>query len=241
MDYAQISKHGTRDNNEDSIEVLETENGTLFVIADGLGGHGRGEVASALAVETFVLNFSDYIGEIEEYLPQAFLSAQSNIRDAQISQKASSEMKTTCAALLISDDICRIGHVGDTRVYVFNKNKIKIRTRDHSVPEMLVMSGEISERKIRSHPDRNRLLRTMGIEWESPQFEIAEDIQVSLSQAFLLCTDGFWELCNEKKMCVALKKSNSATEWLDLMTIEVEKNGINKDMDNYSAIAVILR
>jgi len=238
MNYATMTEVGTRDNNEDSIAVLETRNGSLFVVADGLGGHGKGEVASALATESFILNFSDYEGDMNEFLESSFLTAQENIMQAQAAQKLSNEMKTTCVALLITDNIARIGHVGDARAYVFHKNKMKSRTRDHSVTEMLALSGDISERKIRNHPDRNRLLRTMGIVWDSPQFELSDDIQVIDNSAFLLCTDGFWELCTEKKMCSFLKKSTTAKEWLDMMTNEVLKNGTGKDMDNYSAIAV---
>jgi len=240
MDYAMISEIGTRDNNEDSVAVLETDTGSLFVVADGLGGHGKGEVASELATESFVLDFSDYDGDIDDFLPSAFMNAQSNIMHAQASQSGKTyDMKTTCVALLVADGRVKIGHVGDARAYVFFNNKVKTRTRDHSVVEMLLASGEIKERHINNHPDRNRLLRTMGIEWESPQYVIADEIPLSECQAFLLCTDGFWELCKEKKMCAYLKKSTSAKAWLDQMTGDVEKNGHDNDMDNYSAIAVL--
>jgi serine/threonine protein phosphatase PrpC len=240
MDYEIITKTGTRDNNEDSVAVLETDAGSLFAVADGLGGHGKGEVASALATESFVLDFSDYDGDIDDFLPNAFLNAQSNIMHAQASQGGKADdMKTTFVVLLVADGLAKIGHVGDARAYVFNKNKVKTRTRDHSVVEMLFVSGEIREKHINTHPDRNRLLRTMGIEWESPQYVLADDIPLSECQAFLLCTDGFWELCSEKKMCAYLKKSDTAIEWLDQMLSEVEKNGHGKDMDNYTAIAVL--
>jgi len=239
MDYALISKTGTRDNNEDSVAAKVTGAGSLFVVADGLGGHGKGEVASSIATDTFVRFFSEYNGDMKDFIPEAFLAAQADIVREQESQRASQEMKTTCAALLISGNTSQIGHVGDTRVYVFQRNKILRRTHDHSVAELLVVTGEIKEKRIRHHPDRNRLLRTMGITWESPQYEISDEFHLAECQAFLLCTDGFWELCNERKMCVYLKKSKTASEWLALMIGEVESNGNGKDMDNYSAIAVI--
>ena len=234
-----VSETGSRDNNEDSIAALETDIGSLFVVADGLGGHGKGEVASALATEALILDFSDYNGGIDSFLPKAFTNAQTNIMHAQATQSGNSnDMKTTCVALLISEGFAKIAHIGDVRAYVFYRNKILTRTRDHSVVEMLSVSGEIKEKHIRNHPDRNRLLRTMGIEWETPQYEIADELPISKCQAFLLCTDGFWELCTEKKMCSCLKKSSTANEWLEMMTLEVEANGINQNMDNYSAIAI---
>ena len=91
MDYSVVSKIGTRDNNEDSIDTLTTDAGSLFVVADGLGGHGRGEVASALATDAFILTFSDYTADIADFLPNAFLQAQNNILQAQASQGASKE------------------------------------------------------------------------------------------------------------------------------------------------------
>ena len=239
MDFAFTSKPGTRDNNEDSLVALENGKACLFAVADGLGGHGKGEVASAIVTETFNRSFESIGIDAKTYIPETFIAAQSNIMIEQRSQSASFEMKTTCAALFIANDICQIGHVGDSRVYIFQKNKVKKRTLDHSVPQMLVISGEIREKHIRNHPDRNRLLRVMGIEWDTPLYELIEDVPLSECQAFLLCTDGFWELCDEKKMCTFLKKSSKAAEWLGFMTDEVERNGRGKDMDNFTAIAIV--
>lgn len=239
MDYAFVSNLGTRDYNEDSVVALETDNKSLFVIADGLGGHGKGEVASAIVTDTFKKCFENENIDDDTFIPSTILESQSSILREQKAQNAPFEMKTTCAALLISNGMCRIGHVGDTRAYVFKKNKVKVRTLDHSVPQMLVMSGEIKEKHIRNHPDRNRLLRVLGIKWDSPLYEVSEDIPLSECQAFLLCSDGFWELCDEKMMCYFLKKSNYADEWLNMMSDEVNKNGKGTDMDNFTAITIM--
>lgn len=83
------------------------------------------------------------------------------------------------------------GHVGDSRLYAFAKNKVKLRTLDHSVPQMLVFAREIKEKQIRNHPDRNRLLRVMGIEWEKPMYELAEQTQLEKYQAFCCAVTAF--------------------------------------------------
>jgi len=177
---------------------------------------------------------------VSGFLKRTFIAAQNAVMELQKTEHAQFEMKTTAVALAIIKDKCSWGHIGDSRLYMFNKNKIKARTLDHSVPQMLVLSGEISENKIRKHPDRNKLLRVMGIEWGSPRFELSGECALSECQAFLLCSDGYWEFINEKHMCSLLKKSRNADEWLNMMTAEVEKNGAVYDMDNYTAITVIL-
>ena len=152
--------------------------------------------------------------------------------------QAQDEMKTTATAVLISEDTVYRGYIGDSRIYVFKKNKVKERTLDHSVPQMLVMAREIKEKDIRNHPDRNRLLKVMGIEWEEPAFKIEEPLRTDECQAILMCSDGFWELITEKEMCKILKKSNTVQEWIEKMAEVVHENGKDKNMDNNSAIGI---
>jgi len=81
-------------------------------------------------------------------------------------------------------------------------------------------------------------MRSMGVEWETPQYELMKPVPMRKCQAFLLCSDGFWELILEEEMCSLLKNSSSPEEWLEEMEKVVLKNGKDKNMDNYSAIAV---
>ena len=101
------------------------------------------------------------------------------------------------------------------------------------------INEEIKEKDIRSHPDRNRLLRVMGIEWDSPKYKLDESIEKKEGYAFLLCSDGFWELILEKQMEKQLKKAKTANDWLENMKEIVIKQGRGTDMDNFTAIAVI--
>ena len=78
----------------------------------------------------------------------------------------------------------------------------------------------------------------LGVDWDSPKYQIAESRQREERQAFLLCSDGFWELIDEKKMQHCLKKASSPKEWAELMESIVRKNGQGKNMDNYSAVTV---
>ena len=236
--YTVFTDRGGREVNEDSARVFEKDGKKCLVLCDGLGGHGKGEVASALVVEAVGQIFNSAQKIDEAFLRSAFQLSQEALIDEQIRQDAKTDMKTTAVAMYIDGNKVQWGHVGDSRLYAFAKNKVKLRTLDHSVPQMLVFAREIKEKQIRNHPDRNRLLRVMGIEWEKPMYELAEQTQLEKYQAFLLCSDGFWELIDEKQMCKLLKNSSTVEEWMQAMVEVIKQNGIGKNMDNYTAIAL---
>ena len=235
--YSTYTDKGGRDINEDSIGVFQNAGNLGFVLCDGLGGHGMGDAASSLVVEVFKDQFSK-TDDLVNYLGQAFLASQDILIAEQKARNAEKKMKTTAVSLVTDGNTAYIGHIGDSRVYAFNKNKVKTRTLDHSIPQMLVLSKEIKESEIRNHPERNIVLRVMGIEWEEPMYELMVPIPLKKCQAFLLCSDGFWELIEEKTMCELLKKASTVDQWLYEMAAVVKANGVGKNMDNNSAIAV---
>ncbi len=235
--YAVFTNAGNRLINEDSVGVFEHGANHCFVLCDGLGGHGMGDVASTLVKDVFGDMFSK-TDDMVNFLGQTFVASQDILMVEQKARRASQKMKTTAVALAADEQNAYIGYIGDSRLYVFRKNKVKTRTLDHSIPQMLVLSKEIKESQIRNHPDRNILLRVLGIEWDDPMYELLVPISLKKCQAFLLCSDGFWELIEEKEMCELLKKSSSVEEWLFSMVEVVKKNGVGRNMDNYSAIAI---
>lgn len=238
FEYAIFTNAGGRETNEDAVDVCNQNGNFCFVLCDGLGGHGMGDTASSLVVKNFNQMFLEGKFSFVEFLDNAFTKAQERLMQEQKVKLATHKMKTTCVAAVTDEKNIYIGHVGDSRAYIFSKNKIKFRTLDHSIPQMLVMSREIKESEIRHHPDRNLLLKVMGVDWEEPMYEIAPSRPIKKTQAFLLCSDGFWEFIDEKEMCELLKKADSVTEWLFDMVETVKKNGKGHDMDNFSAIAV---
>lgn len=229
---------GDREVNEDSFVVLESKEAKCYVLCDGLGGHGKGEIASALVTDTFREYYEEFIGNPEEFIGNVLNIAQTSLIAEQTSHHARDKMKTTATAVLIADEAVYRGYIGDSRIYVFKKNKVKERSLDHSVPQMLVLAKDIKEKEIRNHPDRNKLLKVMGIDWEKPEFEIQKPLTRDDCQAILMCSDGFWELITEKEMCALLKKSISVKEWVEAMVQIVQKNGIGKNMDNNTAIGI---
>lgn len=237
MDYCNISKPGHREVNEDCVGTFISDNLSGFVVADGLGGHGKGDVASKIAVNTFINTLEDNtLSSASQRLDVAINISQQAILLEQAHTHSSLQMKTTFAAIIIEGKMAICGHIGDTRIYVFRHNKIWRHTLDHSVPQMLVFSKEIKKKNIRNHPDRNKLLRALGVEG-TVKYDVFE-VELKKTQAFLLCSDGFWENIVEDEMCHLLKKCHSVHEWMDQMCETVERRGTSQDMDNYSAIAV---
>lgn len=230
---------GNRRINEDSVGTAEFGGRYCFVVCDGLGGHGMGDAASQLVRDVFIAGSSEP-GALPACLRRCFMKAQERLLAMQAAHGARNRMKTTATVLLTDGDQACVGHIGDSRLYIFRDNEVVYRTQDHSVPQALASAGQIAESEIRNHPDRSRLLRAMGSEWEKPMFELLEPAALENCQAFLLCSDGFWELIDEKEMCAALGRAPSAQMWLQDMTQTVELHGKNRNMDNFSAVAVFV-
>lgn len=240
IEYATLSRIGEKEHNEDAVRVFVNQPLATygFILADGLGGHGNGDVASNFVVDCVgaAIENTDSFGGI--FLDECFDTAQEMLMTEK-EIKGLHSIKTTMVMLLITDEIAQWGHVGDSRLYHFRDGKMLSRTIDHSVPQMLAISGQIKERDIRHHPDRSTLLRAMGIEWDTPAYEISQrNMKVAKGDTFLLCSDGFWEWIDEKMMLKILKKKQSAYDALREMAAQVRANGKGKDLDNYSAILV---
>jgi serine/threonine protein phosphatase PrpC len=239
IDFEVFTEPGSREINEDYVLTAQKGNNHIFVLADGLGGHGRGEEASKLVAEEMVSYFNtsdDFMNEMDK----AFVYAQEKLLEKQRVVAAKFEMKTTVVVLAITDKEIRWGHIGDSRLYMFKKSHIKKRTLDHSVPQMLALAKDIKEKEIRFHPDRNKLLRVMGVQWGANSYELSKIQKKKKNTSFLLCSDGFWELITEKEMESFHKESSGSKSWINSMLPVIRKNGENQNMDNLSAIAVRL-
>lgn len=236
IDIADITNQGNRNINEDCIGYDSLGGSFCFVVCDGLGGMGRGDEASKCVVES-VLGYYREVSNCFD-MDVAFVRAQERLLSLQRDNNATKQMKTTAVILFIKDETACFGHIGDSRLYYFHGDGY-IRTLDHSIPQMLVQSGELNEADIRFHRDRNKLVRVMGNAWgDANAYTVMRDVMIEENGAFLLCTDGFWELIDENHMVKAFRKSRSSKRWISLMKKQVIKNGKNRNMDNYSAIAI---
>lgn len=238
LKYSFISEKAGREVNEDRVGVKSADGRVCLVVCDGLGGHGMGDRASEIVVRSFCDISEDNI-PVNEFHRMAFALAAENMFKAAAEDSSLAGMKTTAVAFYAAGKECCWSHIGDSRLYAFRNNEIAAVTKDHSVPQMLVDSGAITPDEIRSHPDRNKILRAVGTNGIMPDFEVSFTADMSNYDAFLLCTDGFWSHIDEKKMCRLLKNSSDADSWLRHMAKIVKRNGEGKKADNYSAIAFI--
>lgn len=239
MDYAFISETGKRPVNEDAFRVIDCGGSVCCIVCDGLGGHGKGEVASGTVTEAFEVAMRKPGFNADGFFSEAFNNSIAALFNKARRDSSLSCMKTTVVALLVSEDSFSFAHIGDSRLYAFGGEGCVQLTRDHSVPQLLVDAGEITPDKIRIHPDRNKLLRALGTDGEAADYEASSPAPLNGIDAFLLCSDGFWEFIDEKAMTKALEESSSANEWLMKMTETVIQNGDGHMTDNFTAVAII--
>lgn len=240
MNYqtATISQQGGRNYNEDYCGTIVLDNQlTCWVVADGLGGHGGGDVASKLAVETMLNTLNEQPSFAIDTVTFLFNEAQAALIEAQKTALRLENMQTTAVVLLTYDNQALWGHVGDTRLYYFHKGCIQRQTSDHSVPQLLAKAGEIKITDIRFHEDRNRLLRSIGSEGLVRPYIEKTTTPLYSGDAFLLCTDGFWEYVFENEMEDDLAKVSTAEEWLFAMEQRLLARAPERN-DNYTATAI---
>ena len=145
-------------------------------------------------------------------------------------------MMSTIALLAVEGRLARWAHVGDTRLYRFLDGELVFQSRDHSASQAAVLLGEITPEQIRFHPSRSRVLRALGQEGELRVEQGSARLEAG-QNAFLLCTDGFWEYVYENEMAETLRRSSSPQEWLERMRRYIAARA-PRDNDNNTAAAV---
>jgi protein phosphatase len=185
--------------------------GRLMVVADGMGGHSAGEVASTWAVEAFVDLVLDRAAENAPLggavLLEALESAQQRISRAAMLESAFRGMGTTFVAGLVSGDVLHVTHVGDVRAYLYRDGCLSQLTRDHSTIQMLVDRGEILPEEARDHPCRNEVTQALG---QGQKFDpSAAEIELRTKDRILLCCDGLWGELEEDGIIAALRDNDT--------------------------------
>jgi serine/threonine protein phosphatase PrpC len=223
-----------RKKNEDQF-VLNDQLG-LYVVADGMGGHKGGAVASQLAVDTIhsvIQSFSDDPANIKEadvrpgdykgWIVHAVQSASKAVHDKSKENKALKGMGTTVVMVLVHDDRLYVGNVGDSRCYLIRNNKISQITEDHSLVGEQVKAGLITEDDARNHQYKNVITRSVGFQ---PTVEV--DVcskQIKYNDAILLCSDGLSNMLDDNQLLTMILANSAKSICQKLVDMANEKGG----------------
>lgn len=238
MRAVSLTNRGGRDNNEDYICHTQSNGVWCFVLCDGLGGQLCGEVASGI-VATAVCEAFDKNPEISAEALEAYMKqAAWKLEQERDKDKEKYNMSSTVTVLVTDGKNAVWGHIGDSRLYHIRNDEILYVTDDHSVAFMEFESGMIDYHDIRFSPHQNKLLRCVS---DTDNFypDISEVVELKKGDAFLLCSDGFWEYVYEEDIEAAVKSACSPKEWLEEMLKTLHKNEIERN-DNYSVIAIMV-
>jgi PPM family protein phosphatase len=212
-----------RKGNEDSLFVNAEQN--LFVVADGMGGHAAGEIASRVAVDsinefvcltsgdeeiTWPFGLDENISYDGNRLKTAIRYANRKVLEATKEKSEYEGMATTVAAVLIDGENANLGHVGDSRVYLVRSGEISQLTSDHSWVNEQIQSGVISSDQARSHPLRNVVTRALG---GKPDLQVDMQVHKILpGDILLLCSDGLTTMIPDEDIAKVVQESEGDVE-----------------------------
>ena len=197
-----------RQNNEDRYAYWEPEDDALFLrlgrvaaVADGMGGHEGGQIASRIAVEAVIEIYSG-AGESnpQQRLLEAFREAHRRIQQQAREHPDLHGMGTTCTAFALVGEYLYFAHVGDSHLYLLRAGNLRLLTRDHSLVARLVETGMIRTEEAENHPQKHVLTAALGVADEiEPDFP-AEPLLLEKSDILLVCTDGLWGQMTELEL-----------------------------------------
>jgi len=233
FELANLTDRGcVRERNEDYYCYFEPEDeeafrarGRLLVVADGMGGHEGGEIASGIAVEIVRQTWSTAAGDPSDVLLAALSQAQNAILDYARERPELSGMGTTCTAVAVIGNLLYYGHVGDTRLYLIRNGEIRRLTRDQSLVQRLVESGAITAEQAAQHPDRNVLVSALGMRGAVSVEVSGTGVPLEAADILLLCTDGLHGLVNDGELLDAVTHREPRQACKELVQLAKDRGG----------------
>jgi PPM family protein phosphatase len=236
---ASLSQAGSREVNEDCLAFNVAGPLCYWILCDGLGGHGSGDVAAQTAVAAISERARLEAQMDTPTMVGLFTYANDALMQAQAKEAARVRMYSTAVVFCANGRQAIWGHIGDSRLYHFRHAQVQSQTLDHSLVQANINAGNLPPSALRFHEDRSRLLRSLGSGGEIKVTIPSAHLELEAGDAFLLASDGFWELVLESEMESTLSSSATAQEWLDQMHSVLQLRAANvEDCDNYSAIAI---
>lgn len=237
--FCETDTGKSRTVNQDAYMARLLDDGTAFaVVCDGMGGAKAGNVASTTAANTVY----DYVirswqpgmtdSQIKNLLCSAVMSANVEIYDSSLTDDQLKGMGTTVVAVIMSENIAHIVHVGDSRAYLISGNNISQITTDHSMVQKMVETGQLTADEARLHPKKNVITRALGV---------GENVNVDYNEVsclnddmILVCTDGLSNMVESDKMLSIISQNNIE----NCATALVGQANLNGGMDNITAVII---
>ncbi len=228
-----------RKNNEDRIFYvcpsdvnILNQKGLLAIVADGMGGHQAGEIASQMAVDEISKCYYQERLSVDVALKNAFHTANQTIHSASLTRSDLAGMGTTGTGLAIIGNRLWSAHVGDSRLYRVRKGKIELLTEDHTLVREWVVAGLINEEEARRHPRKNIITRSLGTR-PTVDVDINGPLEVEANDRYILCSDGLYDLVNDEEI-------ERAATGLSIEQIPEQLIALAKDRGGFDNISVIV-
>lgn len=225
-------KGNVRENNEDSVGFYKDDIKEVYIVADGMGGHNAGEVASKLAVDV-ILNYISSLEQCnytQELLFSAIDEANKKVYEKSKENPKLNGMGTTVTACLKYNNKMFVANVGDSSCYIIKKNVISKVTKDHSLVQQLIDNGSITEQEALNHPNKNIITRALGINSFVEIDIFKEDIEDI--EKVILCTDGLTNVVSDQEIKDIVLNNDNVIACEKL----VELSKTNGSRDNISVI-----
>lgn len=240
LNIAQATLRGDRKINQDRFISIEAEGSILLGLADGMGGHPKGEVAAQILIDTcksFFHRTDKPIHSPREFLHRLLQKAHENITAYGLEHDPPIKPRTTAVVALIQEGVARWAHAGDSRLYLFRNGKTLQRTADHSYVQHLEDHGMISHDKMKTHPQRNYVTRCLGGNITSPEITVSKAARLKDGDAIMLCSDGLWGKVDEFQMAKAFCSNTPLAQTIEA-AVKIAAENAAPNSDNVTSIAL---
>lgn len=242
ISYIEQTHVGARHNNQDFYAHQIGDNWACFVLADGLGGHNYGEVASKAFCECVVYFAKEFANQLliepTSAIEALILKAHEKMRADVFQEYGVINSHTTFVLAWLTPDKIITAHIGDSRVYRIDDQSVIWRTPDHTLVQQLFEEGRIKEEDFENHPLQNRLLKTVNL-FEVPRAEIYVHPPLKSNEILLLCSDGFWTHLSTSEF-IDIAKTDDFKEIINDLFQKILKSH-PKDADNITVQVVRFR
>lgn len=238
FDEFTFTNQGGRSYNEDAVGFRQEGGSGIFVVADGLGGHQYGEVASACVRDVLLEGWRPNEANRQEWIKMQI--AEANGQVLAIERDRNCVLKSTAVALAIDETRAVWANVGDSRLYYLHQSEIAGVTEDHSVAYKKFKAGEITREQIGQDEDQSCLLRSIGGDDRYGPDVYECNVPLESGDAFLLCSDGVWEYVKDEEILIDFLKAETAKDWAELLLLRL-MDRIDGKNDNLTLITLMLK